>query len=497
MATVPFVFAPQTGPIPLSELDANFTALSTGGPAAGAALVGFLQTGVGAVGRTVQSRLQETFSVLDFGAVGDGATDNTTAIQNAVNACTGVLLFPEGVFICGPVTISNALVIQGVGSGDSSTNTGTIIQTNGPTANVFTVNTQAAVVFRDFAMRSASAPPTAGSGITLEDTSPTMGVANQFSQVVNVRFDNMFIGVNAISASSFNVDGCVFWRIPANGIGVKLDNTFNKDQGDQCITGCTFLGDNTCIGVFWQGGGGTRIVNNKFFTSNAIWAQFTNLVAQPTAQFLIADNSIDVPNNYAAALPVQLVLTSGTVPFNNIMVTNNLFIGYFAMNTFLSISAIAAAMISKVMVIGNSFINTGGSFSGVGMMSMVYVQQFLVADNMIIGPGTSTGIYVDSTCANGSVVANEIQNVTTQITSNSTTTRVRGVTNSGATAGVSDGGTITHNLGVTPTKVWLNGSVAAQTYNPFSITSTTFQVSVRNTAGASGSAATIYWQVEA
>lgn len=52
----------------------------------GSALVGFLQAGTGAVSRTVQSKLRERFHVDDFGAVGDGVTDDTAAILTANTA---------------------------------------------------------------------------------------------------------------------------------------------------------------------------------------------------------------------------------------------------------------------------------------------------------------------------------------------------------------------------------------------------------------------------
>jgi len=52
----------------------------------GSSQVGFLQTGTGSVATTVQSKLQETVSVKDFGAYGDGTADDTLAIQTALNS---------------------------------------------------------------------------------------------------------------------------------------------------------------------------------------------------------------------------------------------------------------------------------------------------------------------------------------------------------------------------------------------------------------------------
>lgn len=46
----------------------------------GAGVVGFQQSGTGAVARTIQDKARESVSVLDFGAVGDGVTDDSAAI---------------------------------------------------------------------------------------------------------------------------------------------------------------------------------------------------------------------------------------------------------------------------------------------------------------------------------------------------------------------------------------------------------------------------------
>lgn len=52
----------------------------------GAALVGFIASGVGAVFRTVRDKLRERVSVMDFGAIGDDVADDTAAINAAIAA---------------------------------------------------------------------------------------------------------------------------------------------------------------------------------------------------------------------------------------------------------------------------------------------------------------------------------------------------------------------------------------------------------------------------
>lgn len=55
---------------------------------ADASTVNYTPAGAGAVDTTVQSKLRESVSVKDFGAVGDGVTDDTAAIQAAIDAAT-------------------------------------------------------------------------------------------------------------------------------------------------------------------------------------------------------------------------------------------------------------------------------------------------------------------------------------------------------------------------------------------------------------------------
>jgi len=64
----------------------------------GAGLVGFIQASAGAVARTVQEKLrQEAVSVRDFGALGNGVTDDSAALQAALVA-GGALYVPKGTY---------------------------------------------------------------------------------------------------------------------------------------------------------------------------------------------------------------------------------------------------------------------------------------------------------------------------------------------------------------------------------------------------------------
>jgi hypothetical protein len=130
MATI-VTRAGKGSPLTFAEVDANFTNLNNdklelSGGNAGATLA----TATGSTtARTLANRFADVVNVKDFGAVGDGVTDDTAAIQAAINASLEKRLFwPAGVYSVTALTVSSATTHwQGEGAGE------TIIRKRGTT----------------------------------------------------------------------------------------------------------------------------------------------------------------------------------------------------------------------------------------------------------------------------------------------------------------------------------------------------------------------------
>lgn len=88
--------------------------------------VSFAQPATGAPNRSVQDKLNERISVKDFGAVGDGSNDDTTAIQDALDYALGIglttgmgteVFVPSGLYkITDTINVHSHVRLKGEGS---------------------------------------------------------------------------------------------------------------------------------------------------------------------------------------------------------------------------------------------------------------------------------------------------------------------------------------------------------------------------------------------
>ena len=103
---------------------ATTAALAGTSPGQGAAMVGFLQSGVGAVPRLVQDKQRERVTPEDFGAVGDGVANDTAAITAAIAALPAhggtVVLNSKKKYACNIIITRNNINIVGGSMGGTT-----------------------------------------------------------------------------------------------------------------------------------------------------------------------------------------------------------------------------------------------------------------------------------------------------------------------------------------------------------------------------------------
>jgi hypothetical protein len=125
----------NAGSIPASRLQAGSvtnTQVSASAGISATKLSYALQTPA-AVSRTVAARVSDYVNARDFGAVGDGVTDNTAFLQAGLDYCIGAgktLFIPDGVYkILGGLVIYDGTGIAGAGNSTSATSVETFTGT--------------------------------------------------------------------------------------------------------------------------------------------------------------------------------------------------------------------------------------------------------------------------------------------------------------------------------------------------------------------------------
>jgi len=203
---------------------------------AGAALVGFLQSGTGAVARTVEDKGRETVTITDFlpdGYVTDGTVDYSTEIQAAIDAHKGKrIIFPAGgTYLAAGITLSGStyngthLVIEGT----------FLLKAAAGGANVQSVS-WGGIIFHDVEKCRIDIPGVMDGNRANQDASQQrhclmlLGVRDMAVGINNfreLRGDGIFIAQKTLATPSTNT----------NNLTIGVTNAFNSaDDGRNAIS---------------------------------------------------------------------------------------------------------------------------------------------------------------------------------------------------------------------------------------------------------------------
>jgi len=241
-----------------------------------------------AVARSLQRKLDERVSVLDFGATGDGSTDDTAAIQEAIQQvfirennpeARRALYFPAGKYIVSDVITLPPYAIF-YGDGPDSTE---IVQTGGDV--VARTADSLNQIFPAIGANSADSP----NHIIVKDmnfTQTNNDVVVQIDSAYDCRFSNVkFIGPIEPAPSVDDSTSCVFMtstpaedthtivfhqcEFEAHNYGIKIDDDVNHVIIDSCTFDNLFKGvvlgkDTTGSGNSVVGPRAVKISNSYF-----------------------------------------------------------------------------------------------------------------------------------------------------------------------------------------------------------------------------------------
>lgn len=329
--------------------------------------------------RTIAEKFNESISVKDFGAVGDGVTDDTAAIQAALNYLTGnqTLLFPGGRY---SITAAGGVIdAQG------------LLLTN---VDDITILGYGATLFRADAPTNFNKKPL------------TVTNCDQFN-LIGLSFDNngslYFGGTSIYESSNVIVKDCRFYDSAPGAVtsdrgGLIIATSFVDGSNNILVEGNTFDGLQTDFYV-----SNCRVIGNYFKNCvNRALGIVSGGVGLIRENYTITGNTFENPLDDCISIGIDPSSnTSATI--RNINITGNVYKSTVAAGGhFVSINAITASNIVKNIVISNNimFDSIGNPFIRVNSTNTSqYSEEISITDNVYQSTAAVTGpvIYIRRT----------------------------------------------------------------------------------------------------
>lgn len=310
-----------------------------------AADVTFAPAGTGAVVTTVQGKLRESVSVKDFGAVGDGVTDDTAAIQTAINATAyaGTLHIPSGTYLVS-AGLTATQPIRIVGNGLSS---------------VIYVSASVDATTDVITFIGASSG-SAAEGYCVSDV-----------RIIPVSGTPARYGINLGGQTATGINRSTVERVyigQFGSYGLRNNGSFSSTVQNCSVTGLLFdlCTDNMNVlnntirgndwGVYINAVPGTNTFNIK---NNVIVSKLGGVKAVDVGTLTIADNQFETQANTTDPDLSYVVLEGAVRTLYNVQIHGNNFNTSF---NFISTIKIKNAVATRIY--GNTFFN--GTFAATG-----------------------------------------------------------------------------------------------------------------------------------
>ena len=363
----------------------------------------------GSVVTNVEAKLAQTVSVIDFGAVGDGVTDDSAAFNDAIAASNSVYV-PAGTYIITTVQLLANTHLYGDGK-----------------ASILKQKETSAVDWTRMLYARSASINTYVDNISIENLQL---LGNSASGMVEIMFLLSLEGT-----SNTTVSNCLFKGFQGDGIYIGWEvaspvDVDNRNSKDVIITDCIFDGVNNqnrnCISVV--GGDGITISNNVFKNSTTVGmpGAIDVEIALPNnggtgpqvlKNIIITGNQFYNIGGYTGCIDLNLV---NYLPAKNFVITNNVartstgtggetFVGVKASTTSANYPDIVISnntstyripfyivgTVFGIAIDGNTFEAFTNGFLGNGGASD-YVGEIIVSNNRFQGtPGTTAqGLYI-------------------------------------------------------------------------------------------------------
>jgi polygalacturonase len=330
------------------------------------------------------------FNVKNYGALGDGSTDDTTAINAAIAAAnaagiTAIIYFPTGSYVI--TTTLTTITCNVYGDGPHST-----FILPPVTLNTLTFSTAGTPVTIQGIYIKYSAPANSSVRAITIDCTGTYAVG---SIIRDVSIYNAYYGV----LFSNQAWGCLdnLQIIATGSIALQIQTPLSIDSGGHSIVNCQFWGVNTTTttGIYWSSAGGIKIVNSKFGNLN-YGIQIVLDSGAVTSQILVNNCSFDV----VGTTGIRAARAGATGTLTHLLINNNVF-----NQTWKAVNIVhdaTAAWVVNVMVVGNIYLGTATANGFFVALDSCY--NIMVANNSCESSVATTTLYIVNAGVNTGVV---------------------------------------------------------------------------------------------